>query len=500
MRFVHRDALTENQRALLDAAEKVSQNANCRFSGYPVGAALRIVTPDGREEIVTGNNYETQTFNSVCAEKHALLRAWARFATPGPDGTIQGPRVVSVAVYCAVGVFPQQPCGICRQDLHESNPDMEVIAAAGPGNIKHAHDSRVSITTVRELLPYGFVLEPRAERAQPPIYDDTSPEAYVVHFPLPEALKQDRAARTALLEGVSYLVMVGSPRRARKIAQLAHDVFGASRTAEESCYCDLTVPGRDESSREYAVYSVDLPGGARVAVASHGIGRAGAEIVLSELPALIAVIQGGQVPQIHGVLRSGTRATTTQLPLGFTALSTLCSNDHLETVSPDEHWVAKLREAARTRGMHHIAEEDIAAYNPKEGPEPSKLFVEGRGVSSSFFWEGQGRPLFRAGVAPLTGNALREDQWQRVRKLQGWVDAGVKWIEMEDYTVLDIARACGLPAASVGAVIAQRQGEDGTFQLDYSHEALARSEMIPPTLVLQAILDDFAERSGSSSS
>ncbi|MCP5120219.1 MAG: hypothetical protein GY953_56200, partial [bacterium] len=277
MRMIQRESLTGWRRELLDAAKRASRTANCDYSNYPVGAAARIVTPDGEERVVLGNNYELATYRSVCAERHAIHRAYAEHSVIGEKGAIR-PRVTAVAVYCAVAAAPQQPCGDCRQALHEVNPDIEVIAAAGPGRDGEPHDSRVTLETIRGLLPHGFEaasLEGTLAAGEIEFRDAEGLEQQIVHIPKPAELREAAASRAALLEGVRHLIVVGSPRRARLIAELAHQRFGAARDAEASCYCDLTVPGRNESGREYAVYGLELAGGSRVAVASHGIGKAG---------------------------------------------------------------------------------------------------------------------------------------------------------------------------------------------------------------------------------
>ncbi len=488
MRIIQRDDLTGWRRDLLEAAKQASITANCNYSHYPVGAAVKIRTPAGEERVVVGNNYELATYRSICAERHAIHRAYADHTVIGPSGPIR-PEVTAVAVYCAVAAAPQQPCGDCRQALHEVNPEIEVIAAAGPGRDGNAHDSRVTLTTVRSLLPHGFDVSSLLEDLKPGqqrIVDAEGLEQHVVHLPKPDDLKGDAARRTALLEGVRHLIVVGSPSRARRIAELAHQNYGARRDAAASCYCDLTVPGRDESGREYVVYGVEMPG-AKIAVASHGIGKAGVEIVLSELPALIALIQGA-APELRGVLRCGTRGTLSQVPPGAIALSTRCHDELLAPIEPSSDWLERLRNASHARGMTRVADADVDAYG--EWSSPGTVLVEGAGISTSFFWHGQSRPIYRASETGRSEHTRSLEQRQRAEQLTRWHAAGVRWIEMEDYTVLRVAEMCGIPAASLGAVLAQRRRADGTFQLDYSKRALAESELIPAELALEAILSD----------
>ena len=345
MRTVERQDLEPWQQRLLAAAEEASRTANCPYSGYPVGAALAVRSRSGEIVTVTGSNSETANYRSVCAEKHAVHRALVEHSWR-EGGELVHPEILAVAVYCAVGARPQQPCGDCRQTLHEADPDIEVIAAAGPGR-DGAHDPRVTLSIVREILPHGFEVESlRGEIGGPGVIVEDPPQVadYVVHLPKPDDLSSDAAHRAALLEGVRYLILVGSPRRARRIAELAGERFGALTDADGCCYCDLTVPARDESGREYAVYVPELPGiegrpggrtpGPRVAVASHGVGEAGVEIVLSELPALLALARGGAAPDLRGAIRCGTRGALSRVPLGSVALSTSTFDPHLSRLRP----------------------------------------------------------------------------------------------------------------------------------------------------------------------
>ncbi len=75
----------------------------------------------------------------------------------------------------------------------------------------------------------------------------------------------------------------------------------------------------------------------------------------------------------------------------------------------------------------------------------------------------------------------------RAALLGRWAAAGERWIEMEDYTVLRIAEMVGVPAVTLGTVLARRRAADGSYQTDYDKKALA-SELIPAELALEAIL------------
>jgi uridine phosphorylase/cytidine deaminase len=483
MRILPREQLSPSDRALLEAAEEASSRSNAELSHYCVGAALQVVRPDGGETTVVGNNYETLTFKSVCAEKHAIVRTFGDLSRVGADGVMQRPKVTAVAVFCRTGGTPQQPCGDCRQTLYEVNPDMRVLAAAGP-NAEGMHDPRVSVTSLRELLPHGFELRLSGDAWQGAesgrLVEPSELAAHVVHIPKPSDLKQDAAERAALLHGIGFFLLVGSPKRARGVAEEI-----ASGGGEVGCYCDLTEAGRDETVREFAVWVARPPGMQhRVAVVSHGIGESGVEIVLSELPALIA-LETGAPPTLKAVIRAGTRGTLERVPLGCVAVSTRTLNDTFDVATAHPDVLDALRRAAADLGMERVTEEALTARDPDAAWEgdPLNLVVEGAGMATRFFWRGQGRPLYRPHAAEET---LRHERRNRLELLERFVQQGVRWIEMEDFAVLEIAAACGYPAATLGAVIAHRRKADGAFQVDYDKAMYLRSELVPTRLALAA--------------
>jgi cytidine deaminase/uridine phosphorylase len=485
MRCIERRELPAELQDLLSQAEQISLTAQCPYSHYPVGAAVLIEVQGARRLVVRGNNHETARSSSVCAERAAVMRAYADHSW-SENGQLARPRVIAAAIYCARGATPQQPCGDCRQMFHELNPDMQILAAAGPAAERGIHDPRVTLTTLRGLLPWGLELHPERTQEAPVTHEPNALSERIVHIPLPSKELKDGEHRIALLRGVQSLLVVGSPRRARLIAQFAHKNLGATVTADQACYCDLTVPGRDESGREYAVYVTELTGGARIAIASHGIGGAGVEILLTELPAAIALAQDGEPPLIKGIIRAGTRGTLTRVPLGCTAISTRSCNEHLDVVSPDAHLTQSLREAGLAKGMTYIPEAQLDATGESDWPDPSQVLVEGLGLATPFFWEGQARPLYMPARTVSAGIEALERQ-QRARTLDAWTRFGVRWLEMEDYTLHRLAARFGYPSASLGAVIAHRRRADGSFQVDYNKKALALGEMIPTELALRAL-------------
>jgi cytidine deaminase len=121
---------------LLEMAHEAAQRAYAPYSGFRVGAALRLTNG----AIVTGVNVENVSYGlTICAERSALVRAVSQF---GPEI-----RVEAVAV-ANLNAAPSPPCGACRQVLAEFTlPEAMVIfpAADGPRAMPF-----------RELLPLAF--------------------------------------------------------------------------------------------------------------------------------------------------------------------------------------------------------------------------------------------------------------------------------------------------------------------------------------------------------
>jgi homotetrameric cytidine deaminase len=127
--------------ALMRAADEVMTTAYAPYSNFPVGVALR--APDG--SIYVGSNVENASYpQGQCAETSAI---GALIAAGHRD-------IVEVAVTAErMDICP--PCGGCRQRLAEfARPDT-------PVHLGRPNGPRET-TTVGELLPLAFELEPPA--------------------------------------------------------------------------------------------------------------------------------------------------------------------------------------------------------------------------------------------------------------------------------------------------------------------------------------------------
>jgi cytidine deaminase len=122
--------MSVDDAALLAHARRAAEGAYAPYSGFRVGAAVKL--RDGR--VLTGANVENASYGlTLCAERAALGRAAADGARPGD--------VDAVAVTAS-------PCGGCRQWLHEFRVARVVFE----------HDGAVLVRSAAELLPDSFEL------------------------------------------------------------------------------------------------------------------------------------------------------------------------------------------------------------------------------------------------------------------------------------------------------------------------------------------------------
>ncbi len=109
--FNKAEDLDEDDRELLNAALKASANSYSPYSGFSVGAALRLESGT----IVTGTNVENAAFPSgICAERNAISNAVSNH--PGDK-----PVALAIAAFSNSSQTsePVSPCGNCRQVIAE---------------------------------------------------------------------------------------------------------------------------------------------------------------------------------------------------------------------------------------------------------------------------------------------------------------------------------------------------------------------------------------------
>jgi homotetrameric cytidine deaminase len=131
--------LDECLATLMERARETATRSYSPYSGFKVGAALRLTNG----EIVTGTNVENVSFGlTICAERAALMRAVTEF---GPE--IQ---IAAVAV-TNLNDAASPPCGACRQMLAEfALPDAPVAFPAANGT---------RVMPFCEVLPLGFEMK-----------------------------------------------------------------------------------------------------------------------------------------------------------------------------------------------------------------------------------------------------------------------------------------------------------------------------------------------------
>ncbi len=132
------------------AARAALERAHAPYSRFPVGAALEV---EGAG-VVAGCNLENASLGlGMCAERVALLAAWAQGLRPGPRLLI----VTSADE-------PTPPCGACRDALRRLAPRTEVISVGAGGRWRRWGPGE--LLPARRAEPGGERLHPRATIAR----------------------------------------------------------------------------------------------------------------------------------------------------------------------------------------------------------------------------------------------------------------------------------------------------------------------------------------------
>jgi cytidine deaminase len=151
--FTSLTELSKSDRDLLEQATLASETAYSPYSGFQVGAAVRL----DNGMVISGNNQENAAYPSgLCAERVALFFAQAQF--PGIP-------VEAIAIFARSEEFalekPVTPCGSCRQVMAEyenrHGRKMRVIMGNGDGKAQ-------IIEGIENLLPLMFMLEKLKKR------------------------------------------------------------------------------------------------------------------------------------------------------------------------------------------------------------------------------------------------------------------------------------------------------------------------------------------------
>ncbi len=150
IRYQEFDSLAELaavDRELLQRAVEATEGSYAPYSGFHVGAALRLA--DGT--VVVGSNQENMAYPSgLCAERTAVFAASAQ----RPD--CRDYRALAIVGRDAEGrLCEASPCGACRQVLSEyeqrQGSPLRVLCYLDGGGVR-------VFPSVASLLPFSFVL------------------------------------------------------------------------------------------------------------------------------------------------------------------------------------------------------------------------------------------------------------------------------------------------------------------------------------------------------
>lgn len=137
--------LTAEDRELVEAAKEATRQSYAPYSGFRVGAALRLANG----MMVTGSNQENAAYPSgLCAERVALFHAQHIY----PDQPV---RALAIAAF-ANGHFctaPIAPCGACRQVMLE----VEDRYKSPMRILLYGTQGIYAIDSVKTILPFQFV-------------------------------------------------------------------------------------------------------------------------------------------------------------------------------------------------------------------------------------------------------------------------------------------------------------------------------------------------------
>lgn len=147
MQHMQLEELNTDDRELVEAAIKATDNSYAKYSNFRVGAALRL--GDGR--VVIGANQENAVFPlGLCAERTAIFAAQAQY----PDQPVTS---LSIAARNEDGLVksPVTPCGSCRQVILEIEERYKQPIRI----LLYGTDGVLVVNTVRDLLPLCFIDE-----------------------------------------------------------------------------------------------------------------------------------------------------------------------------------------------------------------------------------------------------------------------------------------------------------------------------------------------------
>lgn len=144
--FDNPDELIPSDKALVRTAFDAARKAYAPYSGFTVGAALRLTNG----VVISGNNQENAAYPSgLCAERVAMFYAASQY----PGIAFEALAIVARADGVDLSE-PVTPCGSCRQVMAEyeqlNEAGMRVIMATESGKT-------ILVEGTENLLPLAFL-------------------------------------------------------------------------------------------------------------------------------------------------------------------------------------------------------------------------------------------------------------------------------------------------------------------------------------------------------
>lgn len=147
LEFGKLEELDQDDQELITAAKGAAGKAYAPYSGFMVGAALRLQS--GR--IVTGANVENAAFPSgICAERTALSFSVSNFPDDKPSAIAITAKNANDFKFSAVS-----PCGNCRQVLSEE----EIRSGSLIRVLLYGNEKVQVFESISQLLPVRFSQE-----------------------------------------------------------------------------------------------------------------------------------------------------------------------------------------------------------------------------------------------------------------------------------------------------------------------------------------------------
>ncbi|MGM0612898.1 MAG: cytidine deaminase [Bacteroidota bacterium] len=143
--FEQENELSPEDQKLLGMAKESAKTSYAPYSGYHVGAALRL----HNGQIIKGSNQENAAYPSgLCAERVAAFYASSNY----PGVAFEALAVTAVSDDFEID-NPVTPCGACRQVLSEyenkAEEPIRIIMQGASGKI-------LVVDSVQNLLPFTF--------------------------------------------------------------------------------------------------------------------------------------------------------------------------------------------------------------------------------------------------------------------------------------------------------------------------------------------------------